>query len=217
MEIKFSCSDKVIFETFHPKSILDDIPTNFKNFPEDQENVRSCLPIMDYLSSGYIIYNPYEYFVEEKVANFQKGINIVSANLRLENENVNAHFNADHFPWIKKIKKAIFKIHTEWKISTPPGYSCIIMQPFYEMNSSYTLFPSIVDTDKYDNIIFTAGYLNDNVSKHRFFPGDKLLQVIPFKRENWVKKIENEDEPSKIFHYLHSAYKRFFHSKKVYK
>jgi hypothetical protein len=80
------------------------------------------------------------------------------------------------------------------------------------------MLPSIIDTDRYD-----ANYLNLPgmvlAPKVTISPGQPLMQIIPFKREDWemeIKVDKNMGEDSGLKFYLHNMYKRMFHSKKKF-
>ena len=119
------------------------------------------------------------------------------------------------------VKNHYFKISNPWKVVTSPGYSCHFYQPFYQLNEDFKMFPSIVDTDKHDDAVNFVG-----VGIKRNFtikPGDPLMVVFPFKRENWKMDVQYEDF-RKLNRYKywvkkiwHGTYANFFHSKKKFR
>jgi len=81
-----------------------------------------------------------------------------------------------------------FKFRQPWGISTPKGYSCFFLDPFLFQNKHFAVYQGIIDTDG-----FNVGYDNSQVI---FYPkcdhsftipeGTPLVQVIPFRREEWI-------------------------------
>ncbi len=81
-----------------------------------------------------------------------------------------------------------FKFRQPWGIKTPKGYSCFFLDPFLFQNKHFATFQGIIDTDG-----FNVGYDNSQVI---FYPkcdhsftipeGTPLVQIIPFKREEWI-------------------------------
>ena len=212
MLIEFNTDDKFLLKTYPPRPIKDDMP-DWVNTAIDhpEQSILRCMPAMDIINSGYIMYNSYEYRLEEKVVNFQKGLGIDSVNPRPEVLKRSTVFPALSCPGVAK---NFFRIDTDWQIKTPPGYSCLIMQPFYEFNQNYQIMPAIVDTDKLDYVLNVKGYLHN--TSHVMYPKDKLVQIIPFKRENWTHKTGYKKFHTHLLHYLHGAYKKLFHSNKRY-
>ena len=216
MKIEFHTEDPEVYRLYPPRPISEDYPKwlNDTNPDQNEFSVNHCTPVMDYINSGYIIYNTYEYILKEKIQNFQKGTELETVNPRPKLRAINpAVMGGSCLP--QKDIKSYFKIETDFKVITPPGYSCLVMQPFYDFNKDYQLLPGIIDTDKYDWTISTMGYTkNPDI---RLMAGDRLLQIIPFKRENWKMELHNNTFPTLLMHYIKGVYKTFFHSKKSYK
>ena len=213
--IEFNTDDDFLKELYPPRPAIEDLPEWFKDTHDDPEtSITQCMPAMDYITSGYIIYNSYEYQLEEKVINFKKGLAIESVNSRPEKLKKPTVFHHPSCP-TPNVEKNFWRIDTDWQIKTPPGYSCLIIQPFYEFNKNYQIMPAIVDTDRYDYTLNVKGYLTGK--SHAVLPGEKLVQVIPFKRENWTHTTNCKRLHSHLLHYIYGAYRKLFHSKKSYK
>jgi hypothetical protein len=102
-----------------------------------------------------------------------------------------------------------------WGIKTPPGYSCLVIQPFYLPDGNVQILPGIIDTDTYHLPIPVTGYLKDNTSL-RLSPGMPVLQIIPFKRDEWGMAVSNELVSDKSKFFIWNTYKRLYHSIKKY-
>lgn len=215
-KIKFYTDDPQVMEIFPPKPISQDLPEWLDKIDDDNEfNVTHCAPVMDWMNSGYIIYNAWETLLQEKLFQFRKGIELETQNKRPSLRKINPSVYAGECLPVKNGPYSYFRIETDFKVVTPPGYSCMVMQPFYDFNSEYKIMPGIIDTDKHDWVISAVGYTTN--TKLRLLPGEKLLQIVPFKRDEWTMEMETQQMYSQLFHYIRGAYNKLFRSKKVYK
>lgn len=205
MKIEFICTDDVLLQHWTPKPASECLPAWFEKVPryEDHDffghdvfdNIKACTPMVDMINAGYIIPCCSEFMLKHKVTNFRKELFVEYLNVTesipgstrtiqsLKNLKI---LGEKQMPTTDKKTRQIdyFKFTSEWGIITPPGYSTLIIQPFYHYESRYRLFPAILDTDKYHKGIPIAGMAltNENV---KIKPGDALVQVIPFKRDEW--------------------------------
>ena len=60
----------------------------------------------------------------------------------------------------------------------------LFIQPFYNFKHEWLLFPAIVDTDQHDVAVHFPGYTRSK-EKTVIEEGQPLMQVIPFKRDEW--------------------------------
>lgn len=239
MKIKFICEDPVASSCWSPMPAKDMMPDWYSKMPPAKESyafeegatksIRGCVPVADYLTAGYIIPNIYEVTVWDKFVNFKKDMTISTAKhantydqpdqgLVLPRE-INV-YTPEECPATsngKAMKKNYFRFDTDWAIQTPPGYSCLIFQPHYLFEKKYHILPAIVDTDKFNKKIPVVGYCGDEGDFLRIAPGTPLLQVIPFKRDEWEMEIANEKILDKAKFYLYNVYKKLFHSEKSFK
>jgi hypothetical protein len=222
MQINFNCPDIAIHELCTPKPTIDCIPHWFSSMVEipigikDDRNIKSCLPVQDFLTSGYILFNSYQLNLEEKFIQFNKTLNVETTRPEQFKKTLTS-FQKQQCP-VPHVDKpdTFFKINLDWTITTPPGYSCLIMQPYYLFENRYTIMPAIVDTDKLDIPISVAGFVTTK-SLVEIKPGDPFVQVIPFKRDDWNMSVGHVSKLSKIKHYVFDGYKSLFHSPKRFK
>ena len=215
-KIKFHTDNPEVMKYFPPVPISRDLPEWTADLNSQNEfNVSHCPPVMDWMNSGYLIYNAWEIIIEEKIFHFQKGVNVETINNRLNlRKTTPTVYAADCMP-VKNGPYSYFRIETDYKVVTPPGYSCLVMQPYYDFNNSYNIMPGIIDTDKHDWVVSAVGFTrNKNL---RIVPGEKMLQIIPFKRDDWTMELETTKLYSQLFHYIKGAYNKLFRAKKVYK
>jgi hypothetical protein len=233
MNIEFFCTDENVLKYWPPQPASNCIPEEISNLDPPKEryksqeppvvNIKSCMPAMDYLTSGYIIYNAYEVELETVFNSFKETIKIKTAQTINQpstdafSRKSMAVFERDSCPMNKhdvKIKQ-YFKFRSMWSIKTPPGYSCIVMQPFYLPNNEIQILPGIIDTDSYHLPISVTGYVISK-DKFRISPGTPLLQVIPFKRDDWEMSVSNNVPPDKSKFFIWNTYKRLSHAVKKY-
>lgn len=248
MKIIFNNEDKTALEHWKPVLAKDYIPEWYAKLPPPKESyafdeevaksIRSCVPVNDLLTSGYIIKASYEVRVSEKLIDFVPRMNISTAkplgefmNNKMKNPKTEemqglhpSHPVGIYSPNLcpmrsqgKKNMSSYFKFDTDWSIKTPPGYSCLIMQPYYLFRNDISIMPAIIDTDTFDKNISVIGFLTGVAEEARFTCGDPLLQVIPFKRDEWEAEYTSEKPKDKTKLFLYNAYKRLFHVPKIFK
>ncbi len=233
MNIEFFCDDEHVSNYWPPKLAKDCVPEEILNLPQPQEkyrvdekpilNIKGCAPAMDFMTAGYILHNSYATELQGFVHQFKENIKIKTARtIKDPSEDNNmfarksmAVFYEDACPVVNdtKTRRVYFKYKTSWGIKTPPGYSCLIMQPTYLNETRFDLLPAIVDTDTYHLPIPVAGYLNVR-ELVRIEPGTPVLQIIPFKRDDWSMSINNTFPPDKSKFYIWNTYRRLFHKVK---
>lgn len=216
-KIEFYTDDAQVMKDFPPQPISKNLPKWLDNIDKDNEfNVTHCSPVMDWMNSGYIIQNAWETFVEEKIQQFRKGVKLTSQNKRPNTRKINPSVLSSECMPFDNAPHAYFRLETDFKVVTPPGYSCLVMQPFYDFNSKFTIMPGIIDTDKHDWVITAMAYTREK--NLRILPGENLLQIVPFKRDDWEMNLQTQPMMySQLFHYIRGAYTKLFRSRKVYK
>ena len=245
MKIKFNIDDKTALEHWKPVPAKDCLPEWYANMTAAKDtynfdenvlrSIRACVPVEDFLTAGYILKATYEVRVSEKIENFIPKMNILTANT--VNNKLNDSNKTDDMQGLhpnnavgiyaenmcpmrsaeKKHPGNYFRFNSEWSIQTPPGYSCLVIQPYYLFQNEFSILPAIIDTDKFNQKIPVVGYLTKANSEVRFFCGDPLVQVIPFKRDDWESEFTSNTILDKSKFYLFNAYKKLFHSKKQFK
>lgn len=232
MEIEFITSDPIIAKYWQPISSKEKIPEFIQNLPDVQDrydtsekiidNIKACLPVMDFITAGYLLPVCIECSLKTSMKNFTEVVSLESARTKelldpdIKTAKLAAIFSKSTCPWnIENAPKHFFKYTSDWAIKTPPGYSCLILQPIFHASKKFTLIPAIVDTDTYNRPIPISGYLNVK-EEVRFRPGDYLIQVIPFKRDDWhmTIKVGSPVNTSKFF--IYNVYKRLFHKIKKF-
>lgn len=159
------------------------------------KTIKACLPVRDYLTSGYIIpawtditilrddndkYGSLEPFERE----FTEG-HLVGVEWHHKKQ-----FTGSPFEKTSDGEK-IVKIVNPWCIRTPKGYSSFIFSPFYHQNK-IEIMPAIVDTDTMESPINLPAILKDKEAIVE--RGTPLVQIMPFKREEWSHDVSKNPE-----------------------
>lgn len=231
-EIEFICGDENVLKHFPIVPAKDALPQWYSDLNAHDKNgvptIAGCMPARDLITSGYIIPNAFEQEIignsfnedDEEELEVIYPVEEIGKFFEVQNHMThpgNGHTHAQCPVPIQGVKKSYFKIALPWRIKTPPGYSCLFMQPFYHFETEFTLLPSIIDNDVIDmNFMHFPGFLKDPVAQLKV--GQPLIQVIPFKRDEWKSssRYEKPTRASKLNLFLHNMYKRAFHQKKKF-
>ena len=227
MNIEFVCSDKVVLKNFPILPAKDCLPEWYAELKADSPNISKCWPVRDIITAGYILQYPYETEMgteynediqEIGVGNPVERIGEFHAVMDRMTHPTRFHTHDQCPVHIDGVKKGYYKVTLPWRIKTPPGYSSLIMEPFYQFKNDYTVMPAIIDTDEYDHSqVNLPLYLNKQATS--FKPGQPFVQIIPVKRASWTHTTSYKEasSSSKMNLFLHNMYKRAFHQKKSYK
>jgi hypothetical protein len=187
-----------------------------KKFDSDHPHtIKKCVPVFDMMTMGYILYTqaevqvfqedglPYYSWPKEKTIEFHP----------LSQAELHPKQNGAPYP----------KWTNPYSIITPPGYSVLIIPPTHR-ESVFTIFPGVVDTDKYSAQINFPFVLNNVKWEGIIDAGTPMAQVIPFKRDSWKSFMGSEKENSevrmsnsKLGSLIFNSYKKQFWSRKEYK
>lgn len=221
----------------HPVPAKKVVPTWYKEMKNytDKLNllnptIKKCVPVLDSLTSGYIILNPVE------TVFWQEGDRILWEYPEAISNVVLEKGCGIEYHTMKQISKAFvrdneylqpFKYLNPWRIKTPKNYSCLFTNPFNRDDDGIRLIDGIVDTDTYPNTINFPFFLK-KMKKHESFILKKnypVALVFPFLRDEWKMKVKKNDifdrEKNskaffKTFTILKDNYKKIFWSKKNY-
>lgn len=170
------------------KELVPDVETNRNEFPT--HTAKRCSPMLDSLSAGYII--PFPVAVNVIADEEYK----VTFNWRTQKfEAVNSHSNEQ----VGNLKtNGVFKWINPWSIVTPPGYSCLFITPVNRPELPFECFTGIVDTDTYHNPVNFPFHWTEYPWEGVIDRGDPMMQVIPFKREEWSHEVVHLDEEESL-------------------
>ena len=190
--------------------------------------VKRCVAFLDILSSGYFILAPFDIYID--TTNGKKEFTIPAALQGLQSTNIK-QFVGSHdlkqvegYPFDKDVYlEYLFRVHPIWIVQTDPGVSCLFINPQHHDNSPLLAISAVIDTDGYpsDGLL---SFLVKKDFKGYIKKGTPLVQVIPFKRQDYESEIiANQDEYDrtklislKIRSVFNSGYKKYFWKKKKY-
>jgi hypothetical protein len=206
------------FDIAKPKPATRFTPEWFRKMPgviDGIETVKKCVPFLDAIGSGYIIELTADVYFDRNQNEFATGgkIDIVSK-----------HF-ADQmrdFPTPDGYDSQPYKWINHWKVQTPKGYSCLFIHPINTPSLPFYSLTGVVDTDLHPVIVNFPFLLKQNFEG--VIPaGTPLIQIIPFKRDNWYSEVIDDKPikfPERVFEFTSppfSWYKRNYWTKKFYK
>jgi len=169
--------------------------------------VKTCVPFLDTLTSGYFILSWCDIYVETL-----DDINDVNFKWTTA---MDTPINTHHYNQIETLPVANnlvggipFKFNTPWFIETPPGYSVLITHPLNRFEDRWEILSGIVDTDQYQGQINFPFIWKKKNFKGTIPAGTPIAQVIPFKRDDWEMEL-SDTVPEKYHGNLNMLINRF--------
>jgi hypothetical protein len=195
-------------QDFLPEKAQKSLPEWFKNIPsyvdgsnkvkkksnkdfieiETNATIKKCMPVFDSMTAGYIlpIAGDIEVF-KQKNRTTDEYFNKFSWT---EKAGISSHslIQADGYPHNKIHTIAFPKFINNWLIRTEPGYSCLFLPPMHR-DTKFAILPGIVDTDTFNHAINFPFTLTDPDFEGTIKGGTPMVQVIPFKRDEFTHEI----------------------------
>lgn len=183
---------------------------------------KRCMPIFDAITGGYIISTHTDLWVSqdenengEKVP-FYQWANFGAISFHPKNQLPEHPDGSGH-----KINYP--KWTNAWAITTPPGYSTLFISPLHR-ETPIIVLPGVVDTDTYSAPVNFPFVLRDPKMDGLIPAGTPIMQVIPFKREEWQMEIGGAEEykqqaavTTKLRSLFFDSYKRQYRQPKEYR
>ena len=215
-KIKFH-SERTELDLLKPMPTSRFMPEWYRKMPgvEDGiETVKKCIPVLDALTSGYIIPLSFDAVWDDKNKIF----------ITQTEDKVNSDHNAVQTKFVEIADGFDPQPHkwiNHWFVKTPKGYSTLFVHPLNRDDLPFKSFTGIVDTDKHPMPVNFPFVLKEGFTG--IIPaGTPMIQAIPFKRDKWTSEIIDTGES---YYYPHSAdnmdppfswYKRKFWNKKIF-
>lgn len=192
-----------------PSPSIKNLPQWYKDMPsfvgnnisynegQVNETLKKCIPVLDSMSSGYIIKTCTDVAFNKDNVTWS----IVDAPnwAAVEGHDIS---QVPGYPISSFYRKEVFKWINPWKITTPKGYSTFFTTPIGH-NLPFKLIEGVVDTDTFPLTINFPFFLNNNFSGVIPY-GTPMVQAIPFKRDSFKSKIgkfnQTEYRKNKNFH-----------------
>lgn len=199
-----------------------------KNLPHrDYATIRLCPAINDSMNFGYIVFNPVDIFIDASQEDYIEWYTPPSKLFVFENNepmNLVSFHPPEDYPGFKipeEFHKSILKINPLFGIKTEPGYSCWITHPINNNILPFRAVDGIVDTDVFPTRSPFAFFIRKNF-KGIVKAGTPLIQVIPFKREEFTSEIVELDlinfshQNTSIFSLFSNSYKKIYWKRKKF-
>ena len=149
-----------------------------KNF-ESNASFKKCTPMLDMLTSGYIV--PLWSDVQVTLKDDSPTIS-----WRVKRDVFESH-SGQEVEVPDGYQKAQFKFLNQWVPKLPKGYSALIIAcPGYP-NNPFRAMQAIIDYDKTTHALFPPMFLKEGF-EGILEKGTPMFQIIPFKRHNWISK-----------------------------
>lgn len=215
-DIEFIAHESYIDNKFDedswPKPASQFVPSWYKEIKHslNEHTVKGCMPFLDSLTAGYIITVPQDIRVQKKITErgeeFFWSFAYKNSSLNPLAININtALVESLHQPQqlgakcpyhkVNKENNGYLKIMNPWTVKTPPGYSCLFTPPLNNPDFRFQVISGIVDTDIFNqpvNLPIITNTLHKDIEDSLIKKGTPLVQVIPFKRENWKSSYKKD-------------------------
>lgn len=168
--------------------------------------IRRCPGLISYLSEGYILPLWSDFLVQVR----GEQVYCVGSN---ELAHISPHSKEMQYPSMPLPEGYLadsIKFTNPWKVKTPPGWSVMLSQPFYQFENRFMVMTGVVDSDVYHHIHVNTFFRRGNAD-HKLPLGMPLVHIMPFQRDALgleVRKMTEEDK--KRMKRLDFRAKRFF-------
>lgn len=185
--IRFLCEPRDEGVIAPPVPAKDYIPPWFRKLPAVDEaqlsktdtglTIKRCMPFLDAMTTGWII--PLAATVRLDI---RDGGARVEAGWDFDRTMVSEHgpHQVAGNPWGARPPR---KFHNFWTIETPPGWSCLFVNPLNRPNGVFEILSGVVDTDAYRSVIHFPFFATGPDGLHVIEKGSPMVQVIPFRRD----------------------------------
>ena len=186
-EIRFLCRPEDEGVIAPPVPAKDYLPSWFRKLPAVDETqlsntdtgltIKRCMPFLDAMTTGWIIPLP----ATVRLA-IRDGGRTVDSGWDFDRTLVSNHgmHQVRGNPWGDRPP---CKFHNFWTIVTPPGWSCLFVDPLNRPNGVFQVLAGVVDTDTYRAPVHFPFFATGEDGLHVIEKGSPLIQVIPFRRD----------------------------------
>ena len=191
-----------------PTPSVEHLPKWYKDMPgikqlgpglQDDLTIKKCIPILDALTMGYYLVTKEEYsFSYDKELKESKFIGPAKI---MNEEPISRHpiTQINTVSLSPEYIEEAFKWKNSWLIKTPPGYSCLFTHPLDGIEAPFKTLDGVVDTDNFFMPVLFP-FLMKNSFEGVIPAGTPVVQIIPFKRQEWKSVADKYDlyDPSML-------------------
>lgn len=186
--IRFTCQPADLGVIAPPVPAKSYLPDWFRKLPAVDPKVLSttntgltikrCMPFLDAMTTGWIL--PLAATVRMNIS--QNGTQLDSG-WDFDRTLISNHggHQVRGNPWEGRPPS---KFHNFWTIETPPGWSCLFINPMNRPNGVFEVLAGVVDTDTYRSPIHFPFFATGPDGLHIIEKGSPMVQVIPFRRDS---------------------------------
>lgn len=171
----------VIPEWYKKQERYMDNKVSYNKEMEVSHTIKRCMPVMDAMTSGYIVKLSSDILVENHDGHKNFSWAIGGWDL------IEAHSESQvsQYPMDDTWSPMPYKFKNPFGIKTPKGYSCLFVDPMHGDEKPFMCLPAVVDTDDFNTPLNFPFLIKKDFSG--IIPaGTPIIQIIPFKREEWT-------------------------------
>lgn len=189
---------------------------NIKN-GSSNATAKWCAPLMDSFITGYTLSLDVDIFVTRN----EYGFPFFHTNTKKQYVGNQDSLQHEGMPFSNEYFPIIFKWINNWVVELPHGYSVYCSHPANRFDLPFITMNGVIDADNYPNALLFPFLIKKDFTGV-IEAGTPIVQLIPFKRENWNSKILKFDEDdvfkriNSFSKYIYRSYKRHFWNKKTF-
>ncbi|MGL5114414.1 MAG: DUF6065 family protein [Beijerinckiaceae bacterium] len=186
--LEFLCAPEDRGVIAEPMLAKANLPDWFRKLPAVDGGVQSatnngltikrCMPFLDAMMTGWLL--TLGATVRLDISNEGRQ---VDAGWEFDKTMVSNH-GAYQIAGHPQAPRPPMKFHNYWTIKTPPGWSCLFVQPMNRHGLPVEIISGVVDTDTYASLINFPFIATGGDGLHIIEKGTPIVQVIPFRRDD---------------------------------
>lgn len=153
-----------------------------KIYPNRNHTMKHCIPLFDGLTAGYTVVFPYDVIVEQK--NNKPFLTWLGPEDQIVKRTSKAF---EPMPTPIGFYNEMFAIRIPMSFKVPKGYSVLFTQPMNRFDLVTMTMSAIVDADS-EIYSGEAPFFLKEGFEGIIEQGTPIMQLIPFKRENWKRE-----------------------------
>lgn len=160
----------------------------YESSEHEDMTAKKCIPVLDALTMGYQLVTTEDYTFSY---NKESGESSFTGPSELMNAKPISMHPLSQISTISLSPEYInyaYKWTNSWLIKTPPGYSCLFTHPLDGVEAPFKTLDGVVDTDKFFMPVLFPMLMKNNF-EGVIKAGTPVVQIIPFKRDNWQMKV----------------------------
>lgn len=139
--------------------------------------IRRCPGVISYLSEGYIIPLWSDFLVQVR----GKAVYCLGSNELAHATTHSQQTQYNTMPLPEDYLPDSVKFTNPWKVRTPPGWSVLLSQPYYDFEQRFSVATGVVDTDVY-HYIHVNTFFRRGDTDHQLKMGMPFVHIMPFQR-----------------------------------